>query len=385
MNRVITINLNGNAYTLEEQAYDVLRNYLAAAERALAGNPDKEEIIADIEQAVAERCRALLSPHRTVIAEKDMRAIVEAMGPVSAEASDTGAETETPRGSSAENPGTASAGASGAAPKRLYRLRDGAMISGVCAGLGAYFDIDPTLVRIAFAVLAPFFGVTFLVYLFMLFLIPEAKTVEEKAAAHAGPVRAADFIKRAKAGYYEGTKNWRDKESRRAWKQKFKSEMREWKRNFRQQMRDQGCAGHGNWVPPIPPGNGSFLLYSVVSFLKALLGVCFALALLSFLLTHTVFGIPFPAGVNLFGGVLILILVFVLLSLPLKMLKRSIMHAARGTSFWHYSLYGLFDFLMSLVVMVFALWLANRYIPFAHEILVSLKQAFLEVARGLGV
>ncbi len=51
MNKVVTINLNGTAYQLEEAGYEVLRHYLDAAVLSLANNPDKDEIVTDIEQA----------------------------------------------------------------------------------------------------------------------------------------------------------------------------------------------------------------------------------------------------------------------------------------------------------------------------------------------
>ena len=60
MNRVTIIQLNGNAYQREESGYEALRSYLDNAARRLEGNPDKDEIIADIEQAIAEKFRALL-------------------------------------------------------------------------------------------------------------------------------------------------------------------------------------------------------------------------------------------------------------------------------------------------------------------------------------
>ena len=41
--------------------------------------------------------------------------------------------------------------------KRLYRSRDDRVIGGVCGGLGAYFGIDPTIVRVV-AVLSIFVG-----------------------------------------------------------------------------------------------------------------------------------------------------------------------------------------------------------------------------------
>jgi len=42
MNRVIPINLNGNAYQLEESGYEALRAYLDHAARRLESNPDKD-------------------------------------------------------------------------------------------------------------------------------------------------------------------------------------------------------------------------------------------------------------------------------------------------------------------------------------------------------
>jgi hypothetical protein len=51
MRTVITISLNGNAYQLDAVGYDALQAYLQVAEQRLAGNPDQEEILADLEQA----------------------------------------------------------------------------------------------------------------------------------------------------------------------------------------------------------------------------------------------------------------------------------------------------------------------------------------------
>jgi len=57
--------------------------------------------------------------------------------------------------------------------KRLYRLRDGRVVAGVCAGLAAYFGVDPTLVRLAFALLTIFGGAGILLYLCAWIVIPE--------------------------------------------------------------------------------------------------------------------------------------------------------------------------------------------------------------------
>jgi phage shock protein C len=61
----------------------------------------------------------------------------------------------------------------GQGTKRLYRRRDGRVIAGVCAGLAAYFDVDVTLIRLAFAVFTIFWGLGVLVYLVAWAVVPE--------------------------------------------------------------------------------------------------------------------------------------------------------------------------------------------------------------------
>jgi phage shock protein C len=62
--------------------------------------------------------------------------------------------------------------------KQLYRTRDGRMVGGVCAGLGKFFGIDPTLVRLlfVFAALVGWGAPVLLTYLVMLIVVPEEPT-----------------------------------------------------------------------------------------------------------------------------------------------------------------------------------------------------------------
>jgi phage shock protein C len=57
--------------------------------------------------------------------------------------------------------------------KQLYRSREGRMVAGVCAGLGDYFGVDPTIVRLVFAAFTVFAGMGILLYLVAWVLIPE--------------------------------------------------------------------------------------------------------------------------------------------------------------------------------------------------------------------
>lgn len=66
------------------------------------------------------------------------------------------------------------------AKKRLTRSRSNRIIGGVCGGLGEYFDIDPTLIRIAFiALILLGMGSPILGYILLWIIIPR----EDKVAA----------------------------------------------------------------------------------------------------------------------------------------------------------------------------------------------------------
>ena len=56
--------------------------------------------------------------------------------------------------------------------KRIYKLREDKMIGGVCSGLGDYFDIDPTILRLIWVCLGFVAGGGIIAYLIAMFIIP---------------------------------------------------------------------------------------------------------------------------------------------------------------------------------------------------------------------
>ncbi|MGH3443115.1 MAG: PspC domain-containing protein [Nitriliruptorales bacterium] len=64
--------------------------------------------------------------------------------------------------------------------RRLTRSETDKMIAGVAGGLAQYFNIDPTLVRVAFVLLAVFGGSGLIVYLVMWLIVP----AESRVAGH---------------------------------------------------------------------------------------------------------------------------------------------------------------------------------------------------------
>lgn len=195
MQKVITINLNGNAYQLDEQGYEALRAYLEHAQAQLGGNPDATEIIRDLEQSIAEKCLRLVGPGKSVVTTAEIGQILREIGPV--ESAGGGSQPSPPEGVPQ--------------PKRLYQIREGAMVSGVANGLAAYFNVDPTIVRVAFVVAAvvemmhydhpPVLSVG--LYVLLVFIVPYAKTSEQRAAAQGAsaslPYKLQNAVERVKA------------------------------------------------------------------------------------------------------------------------------------------------------------------------------------------
>ena len=60
--------------------------------------------------------------------------------------------------------------------KKLTRPQNNKMLAGVCAGIANYFGLDPTLIRIAYALLTVFTVFSgAIVYLLLWIIIPEEK------------------------------------------------------------------------------------------------------------------------------------------------------------------------------------------------------------------
>lgn len=62
--------------------------------------------------------------------------------------------------------------------KKLHRSREDRKIAGICGGLGEYFDIDPTIIRLLWLVLLFAAGSGILAYIVAWIIIPEKPTAQ---------------------------------------------------------------------------------------------------------------------------------------------------------------------------------------------------------------
>ena len=141
MNKVVAINLNGTAYQVDEDGYGALRAYLDRARSQLGGNPDIDEIMADLEQAIADRCDQIPGSRNGMVSAGDIERILEEIGPVDWDTS--GADFEPLEGARREGSNSQAGN-----PRRLYKIKNGKILDGVCNGLAAYFGMDVTIVRL---------------------------------------------------------------------------------------------------------------------------------------------------------------------------------------------------------------------------------------------
>lgn len=61
--------------------------------------------------------------------------------------------------------------------KRLYKIEDGKMIDGVCGGIAEYFNVDPTLIRLGWIILAFCAGGGILAYIIAAIVMPKKSSI----------------------------------------------------------------------------------------------------------------------------------------------------------------------------------------------------------------
>ncbi len=199
MNKILTINLGGYPYTIDDDAYEFLNRYLDSIRRHFRNNASYSEIIGDIETRLAEIFSEKLGT-RTIISMKDVQETIAIMGRPEEFAGDTDDTT-----------GGAAAGAGGTAAandayerfrreyrtgKRLFRDTDDKVFGGVCSGVAAYFGIeDPLWVRIGFAVAFFSFGVGFLLYFLLWIIVPDALTSADRLAMRGEPANIENIAR----------------------------------------------------------------------------------------------------------------------------------------------------------------------------------------------
>jgi phage shock protein PspC (stress-responsive transcriptional regulator) len=241
MRPVIRVSLNGRALQLEDDAHALLAQYLESAARTLEGNPDRAEILADLEVAIADKSARFTGPARDVLNREQIATVLDEIGPVEPVPNGVGGGTarEDVLGAASGSAGadarstagaSAASGSAGASPRRLHQITDGAMISGVCNGLAAWSSLDVTIVRIVAVILAFVTGgAAVLVYVLLMFILPFSPDSGTTRGLPRASRSAVERL-RGETAAFTSSEDWQrfGADARHAWERAQARARREW-------------------------------------------------------------------------------------------------------------------------------------------------------------
>lgn len=183
MKEITRIHLAKTPYDIELDAKEVLQNYLSEIKQMMGSEDTMYEIEARMVELLGERG----VQSNGIITMSDVEDLRSKMG-LPKEFSDSESTEDS----------QANLIPSNSPAKRLMRDTDNAIFGGVCAGIAAYWGINPLWVRLLF-IISPFitFGTALLVYIIIWISLPEAKTAAEKLQMRGEPVTLNSLKKAA--------------------------------------------------------------------------------------------------------------------------------------------------------------------------------------------
>ncbi len=191
MKKVFNISLANRSFTLEEDAYNRLSEYLEHFRTRLAaasGVPytQNAEVMEDLESRIAELFAQEVGTDGRVVKLELVERVTRQLG--------------MPDGAP-EGINTDSEPAAGSAPgqKKIYRDYDNRRIAGVCAGLAIYLDIDVVLTRVLMLVALVAGLAGFWIYVICWIAIPKALTATQKCEMYGLPVTAENLARFAQS------------------------------------------------------------------------------------------------------------------------------------------------------------------------------------------
>jgi len=194
MNKVFNINLGGYPFTIDEDAYEHLNQYLDTIHAHFNSSEGYEDITSDIEARMAELFQEHASG-RPIVTLKVVKNAIGIMGTPE----DFGAEPLEERAYAAGATHSDSSSKSKTrfkTGKRLFRNPDDEVVGGVSSGMAAYFGIaDPLWVRIAFIVATISGGFGIPVYLVLWAILPKAESSSDRLSMKGEPINIENIAK----------------------------------------------------------------------------------------------------------------------------------------------------------------------------------------------
>lgn len=185
MKKTYHIDLNGLSFCIDEDAYIKLQNYLEALEKHYLEEEEGREIMADIECRISELFSELLQQtHRQVVTKENIDHVIGIMGTPSAIINDESEKN-----------------ASGKKIRKLYRDTDHQILTGIAAGIAAYWAIPVLYVRIGLILFGFFYGITIPIYIILLIILPKAQTARQKMEMKGDKINISNIERNIRDSY----------------------------------------------------------------------------------------------------------------------------------------------------------------------------------------
>ncbi|MGJ7032695.1 PspC domain-containing protein [Niabella hirudinis] len=164
MKQIINIQLGGRSIAIEDSAAQKVQQYLESLRVHFAKEPGHDEILSDIEARFSELMFEKLRKGAPHITEADVDEMITTMGRPEDFAED--AEADSPAQEGAQSRFAAGS-------RKLYRDANNKVLGGVCSGVANWINIDPSIVRVLFAIIAfGSFGTGLLIYILLWVFLP---------------------------------------------------------------------------------------------------------------------------------------------------------------------------------------------------------------------
>ncbi|MDR1349165.1 MAG: PspC domain-containing protein [Prevotellaceae bacterium] len=190
MEKVISVNVGGICFTIEIEAYEILKDYLDDFEKSLEKG-DAREIMEDVEMRIAEIFQETIKTTERVVNENLVNKAISILGKPDAQSGRQQADNSF---SSAMNKVEDKFSSFRRKHQRFYRDPDGKKMAGICSGIAEYFDIDVTIVRFI-ALILVFTGFAIILYIILWIVTPEALSSVQKLELRGLPITSENIKK----------------------------------------------------------------------------------------------------------------------------------------------------------------------------------------------
>ena len=185
MKKTLNVAIGGCSFTIDDDAYKTLEEYLDSFKAGLDNSSSSNEVMDELEMRIADLLKEKIG-RREVIDISMVDAVLNQIGPISTRTVRS-EESTSQQNEQQYRPGNQET------VRKFYRDAEGKKIAGVCSGLALYLNIDVTLVRIIFLVAFLCGSAGFWIYIVLWIVAPEARTAAEKCELRGIPATAENI------------------------------------------------------------------------------------------------------------------------------------------------------------------------------------------------